>query len=49
MHVLSGNTSQVVAQVAETVGANLVVIGRHKTHGYEIVRRSPAPVLSLGQ
>jgi nucleotide-binding universal stress UspA family protein len=49
LHILSGNTSKVVAHVAEKTGAGLVVIGRHKSHGYDIVRHSPAPVLSLGQ
>lgn len=48
VHVISGKTEDVVKQVATETGADLVVIGRHHSHGYNIVRTAPAPVLSLG-
>ncbi|MBM3766480.1 MAG: universal stress protein [Acidobacteria bacterium] len=48
VHVISGKTEEVVKQVAGEVEADLVVIGCHHSHGYNIVRTSPAPVLSLG-
>ncbi|MBK7927060.1 MAG: universal stress protein [Bryobacterales bacterium] len=51
-----GDPSQVVHDTARTVGADLVLIGRHvnagilgrlRTHAYAIVRESPVPVISI--
>lgn len=56
VHVIPGEAAKVIRQVAEEVGANLVILGRHldkslfgrlRTHSYAIVRESPCPVLSL--
>lgn len=56
VHVIPGEAAKVVRQVAEDVGANLVILGRHldksflgrlRTHSYAIVREAPCPVLSL--
>lgn len=56
VHVIPGEAAKVVRQLADEVGANLVILGRHldksilgrlRTHSYAIVRESPCPVLSL--
>ncbi|HEU0121670.1 MAG TPA: universal stress protein [Bryobacteraceae bacterium] len=56
VHVIPGEAAKVVRQVAETVHADLVVLGRHsdkgllgrlRTHSYAIIRESPCPVLSV--
>ena len=56
MRIESGEPSKVVAQVAEEVKADLLVIGRCSTEGilgrlemtaYSIIRQSPCPVISV--
>jgi len=51
-----GDPARVVHDAAKTVGADIVVIGRHvstgilgrlRTHAYAIVRESPVPVISI--
>lgn len=51
-----GDPARVVHDAAKTVGADIVVIGRHvdagilgrlRTHAYAIVRESPVPVVSI--
>jgi nucleotide-binding universal stress UspA family protein len=52
----SGDVPQVIRKVAESVGADLVAIGRHpnagilgrlRQHAYTIVREAPCPVVSV--
>ena len=52
----SGDPHKLVARTAETLGADLVVIGRGvsadllgrlRAHAYEIIRLSPCPVVSI--
>jgi nucleotide-binding universal stress UspA family protein len=54
--VAAGPIADIVAEVAEREGADLVLIGRGltqatfgrlRTHAYEIIRNSPCPVLSV--
>ncbi|MBI2689251.1 MAG: universal stress protein [Acidobacteria bacterium] len=56
IHVIPGEAAKVVRQVADDVGADLVILGRHmdksllgrlRTHSYAIVREAPCPVLSM--
>ncbi|MEP7362239.1 MAG: universal stress protein [Acidobacteriota bacterium] len=51
-----GDPARVVHDAAKTIGADIVVIGRHvsagilgrlRTHAYAIVRESPVPVISI--
>ncbi len=56
LNVVAGDVAESVRADAQRIGADLVVIGRGamhetlgrlRTHGYGIIRRSPCPVLSV--